>query len=131
MKLLYAVRMCRPDMLRAVCHLACFITKWDALCDRKLHRLMCYVNSTYHLRMVGWVGDASEDIGPHLFADADLGGCTQTQRSTAGAHLIMRGPNTCFPIAFSSKRIGCVVLSTAEAEFTQASTPCACTGFQH
>ena len=28
----------------------------------------------------------------------------------------MRGPNTCFPIAFSSKRIGCVVLSTAEAE---------------
>ena len=103
-------------MLRAVCHLACFVTKWDASCDRKLHRLMCYVHSSYHLRMVGWVGDSSADLSPHLFADADLGGCTQTQRSTAGAHLIMRGPNTCFPIAFSSKRIGCVVLSTAEAE---------------
>ena len=66
--------------------------------------------------MVGWVGDGADVITPHLFADADLGGCTQTQRSTSGAHLVMRGPNTSFPIAFSSKRIGCVVLSTAEAE---------------
>ena len=66
MNLLYAVRMCRPDMLRAVCHLACFITKWDALCDKKLHRLMCYVHPTYHYRMVGWVGDASADISPTI-----------------------------------------------------------------
>ena len=116
MKLLYGVRYARPDMLRAIGHLACFVTKWDELCDRKLHRLMCYVYSTLHYRLVNWIGDNAEDVGPHLFADADLGGCVQTQRSTSGAHLVMRGPNTCFAIAFGSKRMPLVVLSTAEAE---------------
>ena len=77
---------------------------------------MCYIHSTYHLRLVGWVGDEAQHISPHLYADADLGGCTATQRSTSGAHLVMRGPNTCFPVAWQSKRIGCVVLSTPEAE---------------
>ena len=40
----------------------------------------------------------------------------RTQRSTSGAYMCMRGPNTCFPIAAGSKRQGCIVLSTAEAE---------------
>ena len=66
--------------------------------------------------MVGWVGDSASACEPHLFADADLGGCVRTQKSTAGAHLAMRGPRTCFPIAAGSKRMGCVVWSTAEAE---------------
>ena len=116
MKVMYAARYARPDLQRAICHLACFVTKWDPTCDRKLHRLMSYIHSTLHLRLIGWVGDEARDISPHLYADADLGGCTQTQRSTAGAHLVMRGPNTCFPIAWQSKRIGCTVLSTPEAE---------------
>ena len=75
MKVLYAARMARPDLQRAICHLACFVTKWDASCDRRLHRLMCYISSTYHLRLVGWVGDDASEISPHLFADANLGGC--------------------------------------------------------
>ena len=116
MKLLYGARMARFDLLRAICHLACFVTKWDAECDKKLHRLMCYVHSTYHYRLVGWVGDEAENIEPHVFADADLAGCVRTQRSTSGAYLCMRGPNTCFPISAASKRQGCVVLSTPEAE---------------
>lgn len=66
--------------------------------------------------MVGWVGANVGDLEPHCYADADLGGCVRMQRSTAGAHLVMRGPNTCFPIAAGSKRMGCVVLSTADAE---------------
>ena len=41
MKVLYGARMARFDLLRAVCSLACSITKWDKDCDRKLHRLMC------------------------------------------------------------------------------------------
>ena len=77
---------------------------------------MCYVHTTLRHRMIGWVGDPMDDVEPHCYADADLGGCVRTQRSTAGAHLVMRGPNTCFPIAAGSKRMGCVVLSTAEAE---------------
>ena len=41
MKVLYGARMARFDLLRAVCSLACSVTKWDKDCDRKLHRLMC------------------------------------------------------------------------------------------
>ena len=108
--------MARYDLLRAICHLACFVTKWTPECDRKLHRLMCYVYSTYHYRLVGWVGDPKNEVAPHCFSDADLGGCVRTQRSTSGAYTCMRGPNTCFPIAAGSKRQGCIVLSTAEAE---------------
>ena len=52
--------------------------------------------------------------------DADVGGCVRAQKSTAGAHSVMRGPNACFPIAAGSKRVGCVVLSTPEAELYAA-----------
>ena len=37
MKILYAARLCRFDLLRAVCRLATFVTKWTSECDRKLH----------------------------------------------------------------------------------------------
>ena len=40
MKILYGARMARFDLLRAVCLLATQITKWDAYCDRRLHRLV-------------------------------------------------------------------------------------------
>ena len=55
MKTLYAARLCRFDLLRAVCHLATFVTKWTSECDRKLDRLVCYINSSKHLRMI-WMG---------------------------------------------------------------------------
>jgi len=74
MKLLYAARYARLDLLRAVCHLAQYISKWDEHCDRRLHRLICYVHSTYHVRMTGWIGDSAEHLAPHLFADADFTG---------------------------------------------------------
>ena len=96
MKLLYAARMCRYDLLHAIGRLACMVTKWDCHCDRMLHRLMCYVHSTPHIRKVGWVGDGVGDIGVHLYADADFAGCKRTGRSTSGAFLCMGGPDTFF-----------------------------------
>ena len=60
---------------------------------------MCYIHSTYHLRLTGWVGDARCDIAPHLFADADFAGDSKTSRSTSGVHLCLLGPNTVFPLA--------------------------------
>ena len=120
MKILYAARLCRFDLLRAVCHLATFVTKWTSECDRKLHRLVCYINSSKHLRMIGWVGDDLSALQPHLFADADFAGCTATQRSTSGYHFAIRGPNTCFPITGVSRRQTCVSHSTPEAEIVSA-----------
>ena len=46
MKVFYAARVARYDLLRAVANLARFLTKWTPECDKRLHRLMCYVKST-------------------------------------------------------------------------------------
>jgi hypothetical protein len=117
MKILYAARMARFDLLRAVCDLACFVTRWTVDCDRRLHRLVCYIASTKHLRQIGWVGDKAADLAPHLFADADFAGCNVTQRSTSGGHLAIMGPNSCFPQSGKSGKQGAIALSTPEAEW--------------
>ena len=53
MKILYAARYARFDLLRAVCVLAQHVSKWTRECDAKLYRLICYINSSYHIRMTG------------------------------------------------------------------------------
>ena len=104
MKLLYAARMARYDLLKAVNTLACFIHKWDLQCDVALHRLMCYVASTIHIKQVGWVGNALAELQLHLFADADFAGCPATSRSTSGLFFSVRGADTNFPITAGSKK---------------------------
>ena len=91
MKILYGARMARYDLLRAVGGLASCVTKWTRQCDRDLHRLVCYINSTIHYRQVSWIGDLAKDLSLKLFADADFAGCTRTQRSTSGLALFMHG----------------------------------------
>ena len=75
MKILYAARYARFDLLRAVCVLAQNVSRWTRDCDVKLYKLICYVNSSYHIRMTGWVGDPAENLSVDLFADADFAGC--------------------------------------------------------
>ena len=116
MKVRYAARMARFDLLFAVNRLSCYITKWDSLCDKRFHKIMCYIQATKSYRMVGYVGDPMKDVRPHVYADADLAGCAATQRSTTGIHAQLEGPHTCFPICGISKRQGCVSSSTPEAE---------------
>ena len=117
MEILYAARMARFDLLRAVCHLACFITKWTPDCDRRLHRLVPHIDATKHFRTTCWVGDSfSFDLGLHLYADADFAGCAASQRSTSGSSVCMQGPHTRFVLSGLSKRQGCVSHSTPEAE---------------
>ena len=57
MTLLWVARTTRFDGLRAVSQLAKFVKKWSAKQDKELFRLICYVKSSKHLHMVGWVGD--------------------------------------------------------------------------
>jgi len=80
--------MARYDLLRAVNSLARRIMTWDVLCDRLLHRLMCYTHSSYEKRMVGWVGDGPGDLSLHCYADADFAGCEKTTRSTSGSSCV-------------------------------------------
>ena len=116
MKVFYGARVARPDLLRAIGHLSCYLTKWTPECDRRLHKLMCYVKSTVDYVYVGWVGDPVEKIRLHLFSDADFAGCQTTNKSTTGVYMALEEPNTCFPISTVSKKQGCVSYSTPEAE---------------
>merc|ERR1711873_256627 len=74
------------------------------------------IHSTLGKRLVGWVGDTTAQVQPHLFTDADLAGCAETQRSTSGVFHCIRGQHTSFPIPVVSKRQGSVSHSTPEAE---------------
>ena len=56
-KVIYAARMCRYDLLRATCALESKVTKWNTECDKQLHRLVCYIHSSLDVHLVGWIGD--------------------------------------------------------------------------
>ena len=120
MKLLYAARMARFDLLKAINDLACFITDWDLVCDKKLYRLMCYVESTKHYRLTSYVGDSPDKLRLHLFADSDFAGCPRTKRSTSGVFFEVVGPNTSVPLTAISKRQRSISTSTSEAEIVAA-----------
>jgi len=120
MKLLYAARIARFDLLRSINNLARNVTKWSINDDAQLYHLMCYVNSTLKKRMIGWVGDSIEEHSIALYADADFAGCSQSLRSTSGSHMHIQGKHTRFPLAGGSKRQGCVSHSTPEAEIVAA-----------
>ena len=120
MKLLYAARICRFDLLRSINNLARKITKWTKKEDALLHHLMAYVHQSKHHLMIGWVEDSLDDSSIGLFADADYAGCGESLKSTSGAHLRIQGPHTRFPLAGLSKRQGCLSHSTPEAEIVAA-----------
>ena len=120
MKLLYAARICRFDLLRSINNLARKITKWTKKEDVLLHHLMAYVHQSKHHMMIGWVGDSLGDSSIGLFADADYAGCGESLKSTSGAHMRIQGPHTRFPLAGLSKRQGCLSHSTPEAEIVAA-----------
>ena len=89
MKVFYAARLARYDLLRAVASLARFITKWTPECDRRLERIMNYVKSTLSYRQIGWVGDDISELNLDLYADANYG--THGGKSTSGVQLHVDG----------------------------------------
>jgi hypothetical protein len=119
MKILYAARVARFDLLRAVSNLACCVAKWDASCDRTPHRLVCYIESTLHLRQVTWIGDGVGSCSV-LYADASLSKCLATARSTSGVFSCIRGPSTFGALMGLSKRQHCVSHSFPESEIVAA-----------
>ena len=74
MKILFAARMARFDLLRATQSLASRVTKWSIECDVALHRLVSYIHCTKHHFLEGFIGDAFDECQLWLFADADHAG---------------------------------------------------------
>ena len=86
------------------------------VCDKTLHRLLCYINQYPDICMYSVVGDTLDKVQLVDFTDADFAGDPVTLRSTSGVFLCLVGPNTFCPLSAVSKKQSCVSDSTPEAE---------------
>ena len=119
MKILFAARMARYDLLRATQSLASRVTKWSKDCDEGLHRLVAYINSTLNHRMSCFIRDSLLDCRLWVFRDADYAGEFDS-RSTTGCVAVIVGPNTYYPINAFSKKQTSTAMSSTEAEVVAA-----------
>ena len=113
MKIFYAARVARWDLLRAIGYLATRITKWTRFDDLRLHRLVSYVHLTYGLRMRSWLKQST-------FADADFAGDLKDSKSTSGGYLCILAPGTHVQLGATSKKQTAVGHSIPEAEIVSA-----------
>ena len=120
MAIMYAARMARFDLLRAVGHLARKLTKWTDLEDKKLRRIVEYIHSTYDVRLTGFIRDDSSELSLVQYSDADFASDRGDAKSTSGLFLALVGPTTFFPLAAHSRKQAAVSHSTAEAEVVAA-----------
>ena len=130
MKALYGARLVRYELLWPICSSARQVTKWTVACDKRLHRLMCYIHHTEDHSLESFVGDDAQHIHPVLFSDADFAGDMQTAKSTSGCYLAMVGPNTFAPVTASCKKQTCVSHSSTESEIVAAEQGIRCEGLQ-
>ena len=125
MKLLFAARMCRPDLLVAITRLASKVSSWNRSHDRALRRLMQYVSSAPNLRLRGSL--SQDDLATAVLVmspDADLAGDLETAKSTTGLYLELQSADgsRSWPLAWRSKRQGSTATSTCEAEYIAMAT---------
>ena len=115
MKVLFAARLCRPDLLVAITRLASKVLAWKLCHDRALRRFFQY---DADLELVGCL-DAryKESCVLAMSPDADLAGDLESTKSTSGLWIEMQSAdgNRCWPIAWRSKRQGSTASSTCEA----------------
>ena len=121
MKALWLGRLARPDIIKPIGDLATAVQKWSRNHDRQLARLIAYIHSTTHYRLVGVIKDNPQDLHLALYADADSAG-ERDAKSTSGGFFVLKGPNTHFPLAWLSKRQTSVSRSTTEAEVVPSLT---------
>ena len=116
LKVLYLARVGRPDLYWTVNSLAREVTKWTVACDKRLHRLMSYMQHTRDWVQTCFVGDPVEALRLVLFADASFAGDLRDSKSTSGGFLCLSGPRTFVPISWICKKQGAVSHSSSEAE---------------
>ena len=112
---LFFARLARMDVMWTVNLLAREVTRWNAACDRRLHRLICFLHHTKDHGMVCFVGDRASECFLMLFSDASFAGDLKDSKSTSGGVLCVVGPNTFVPISWLCKKQGAISHSTAEA----------------
>ena len=61
LKCLWIARLTRLDIMWTVNYLARNVTKWTKACDKRLLRLISYINCTSDLVLYAYIGDPIED----------------------------------------------------------------------
>ena len=116
MKALWLGRLSRPDIIKPINDLATKVQSWSRGEDKRLLRLIQYIDSTPQYRLVGTIKDNPEDLELRLYVDADFAGDRLSGKSTNGGYLVLYGPNSFFPLAWVSKRQTSTSRSTTESE---------------
>eukprot|EP00971_Amphidinium_carterae_P292723 5811456-Amphidinium_carterae.2 len=110
--LLFLARVCRPDLLVAVCRLAKKVSKWEVTDDKKLVRLFAYLKSSRDLMMNFRMCEGS-DFHLAIWSDADLAGDVEDTKSTSGAWIeLLDGHGNSWPISWLSKKQGSSAFAT-------------------
>lgn len=116
MKALWLGRLARPDIIKPINDLATKVQAWTRVEDKKVLRLIQYIDAAKHYRLTGHINDESSQLYLSLYADADFAGEKEGARSTSGGYLVLKGPNSHFPLAWLSKRQTSTSRSTTESE---------------
>ena len=116
MKALWLARLSRPDILKPINDLATKVQAWTRVHDKKLLRLIQYLQYSLDYRLTASCQDDPKDLRLELYVDADFGGDSGDVKSTSGGFLTLKGPNTFFPLAWISKRQTSTSRSTTESE---------------
>ena len=95
LKCLYMTRLARPELCWAVNSLAREVTRWTVACDKRLHRLICYIHFNRKAVIKSWVGDEPGKCKLMLFCDASFAGDLKDSKSTSGSVSCLVGPRTC------------------------------------
>ena len=87
LKALWLARLARPDIIKPINDLATKVQSWTKAEDKKVLRLIQYIDATKHYRLVGYVNDDPSKLYLSLYADADFAGEKEGARSTSGGFL--------------------------------------------
>ena len=107
---LFAARVCRPDIEYAVNYASQFLNCYGKEHWQAVKRIIKYLIGTRNFGItLGNSGSSNNLCG---YTDADYAGCVDTRKSRSGFVFMFNGG----PICWSSQRQTIVALSTAEAE---------------
>lgn len=115
LKGLYVARLQRVDLIWSVNTMAREVTRWNIACDKRLKKMIQYINGSRDMKMICFVGDA-ENCCIVMFTDASFAGDLRDSKATSGIFVAIIGPNTFVPISWICKKQGAVSHSSAEAE---------------
>ena len=116
MKILWCARLCRPDLSKAISDLTRRLTVWSKADDMRLHRLMCYLYGSKEFCLTGVIADPQETLVLACYTDADHCSSQEDTKSSSGMFMCLEGPNSCWPLSWSSRKQSATARSTTEAE---------------